>query len=74
MAKITHEKWKCISCGACAAVCPEFWEMGTDGKAHLKKAKYKKTDEGELGELTVDDAGCNKEAASGCPAQCIQVK
>ncbi|MBW3002533.1 ferredoxin [Candidatus Woesearchaeota archaeon] len=74
MAKVVHERWKCIMCGACANVCPEFWEMADDGKAKLKGASYKKTDEGELGELNVDDAKCNKEAESGCPAQCIHVK
>lgn len=74
MVKVTHERWKCISCGACAGVCSEFWEMADDGKAKLKGAEYKKTDEGELGELTVDDAKCNKDAESGCPVQCIHVK
>ena len=74
MVKITHEKWKCISCGACAAACPEFWEMADDGKAHLKGAEYKKTDDGDLGELTVDEVKCNKEAEAGCPVQCIHVK
>jgi len=74
MVKVTHERWKCIGCEACANVCSEFWEMADDGKAKLKGAEYKKTDEGELGELTVDDAKCNKEAESGCPAQCIHVK
>jgi ferredoxin len=74
MVKITHEKWKCVMCGACAGTCPEFWEMGSDGKAHLKGAEYKKVDEGELGELTVDDAKCNKAAADGCPANCIHVE
>lgn len=74
MVKVIHEKWKCIGCGACAGVCSEFWEMGDDGKAKLKGATYKKIDEGELGELTVDDAKCNKEAAAGCPVQCIHVK
>ena len=74
MAKVIHEKWKCISCGACAATCPEFWEMSSDGKAHLKNAEYKKTDEGELGELEVEDVKCNKDAAAGCPVQCIHVK
>ncbi|MBW2994527.1 ferredoxin [Candidatus Woesearchaeota archaeon] len=74
MAKIIHEKWKCISCGACVAACAEFWEMGDDGKAHLKGAAYKKTDDGDLGELAVDDIKCNKEAEAGCPVQCIHVK
>lgn len=74
MVKIIHEKWKCIGCGACAAVCGQYWEMGDDSKSHLKNAKYKKTKEGDLGELTLSDPGCCKEAAESCPVQCIQVK
>lgn len=73
MVKITHEKWKCISCGACAAACPEFWEMGEDGKANLKGAEYKKTDDGDFGKLIIDEVKCNKEAEAGCPVQCIHV-
>ena len=33
MVKIVHEKWKCIGCGACAAICADHWEM-----AYLKYA------------------------------------
>ena len=34
--KILHFKEECISCGACAAILPEFWEMDDDGMAQLK--------------------------------------
>ena len=65
MAKITQERGKCIGCGACAAVCGEFWEMRDDGKAGLKGGKD---------EIEVKDAGCNKEAENVCPVNCIHVK
>jgi len=26
MPKVIHEKDKCIGCGACVAVCPDFWK------------------------------------------------
>ena len=74
MAKIVHERWKCIGCGACAAICSQYWEMADDGKSDLKGAKYKDTPEGKLGQLEVKDAGCNKDAAEGCPVQCIHAK
>jgi ferredoxin len=73
MVKITHERWKCIGCQACVQ-CEKYWKMDDDGKSRLIGAEYKKTDEGELGELTIDDAGCNKEAEANCPVQCIHVK
>lgn len=37
--KIIHDRKICIGCGACAAVCPDFWEMADDGKSDLKGAK-----------------------------------
>ena len=69
--KITHQQNKCIGCGSCAAVCPDFWIMGDDGKAKLKGSK----DMGNgVFELEVDSPGCNKEAESVCPVQCIKIK
>lgn len=58
--KIELDKKTCIGCGACAAVCDNF-EMGDDGKAHVKKAE-------------AEDIGCNQQAADGCPVQCIKIK
>ncbi|MBN2202812.1 MAG: ferredoxin [Candidatus Aenigmarchaeota archaeon] len=70
MSKVIHEKEKCIGCGACAAVCPDFWEMADDGKAHLKGSKKS----GDNFELSVDDVGCNEDAANTCPVQCIKIE
>jgi len=69
--KITQEREKCIGCGTCVAVCPNFWTMGEDGKSNLKGAQDAG---GGIFELEVDDAGCNKEAESACPVQIIHVK
>jgi len=69
--KIIQQREKCIGCGNCAAVCSEFWEMGSDGKANLKGAK--KNENGEF-ELEVKDVGCNKQAESSCPVNIIHVK
>jgi ferredoxin len=70
MPKVIHEREKCIGCGACAAVCPDFWEMSDDGKSVLKGGKKA----GSNFELTVKDAGCCKDAENTCPVQCIHVK
>ena len=69
--KITQEREKCIGCGTCVAVCPDFWVMNEDGKWDLKGAK----DAGNgIFELEVDDVGCNKDAVSACPVQIIHLK
>ena len=57
--KITIDTEKCIGCGACASVCENF-EI-TEGKAHVKND-------------TVEEEGCNREAANSCPVQCIKVE
>lgn len=69
--KIIHEKQKCIGCGACAAICPDFWEMGDDGLAHLKGAG--ENPETGADELEVDSAACNQEGADSCPVQIIKI-
>lgn len=58
--RIEHDRENCIGCGACAASCPENWEMSSDGKSKCLK--------GELEEL-----GCNETAASGCPVSVIHI-
>lgn len=48
----------CIGCGSCVAVAPDIFEIGDDGKAHVKKDE------------TTDDA---EEAADMCPVDAISV-
>ncbi len=69
MAKITLDRENCIGCGACVAVCPDMFEMGSDGKSVLKGA-----DEGSEQTLEKDDAGCAKEAESSCPVNVIRAE
>lgn len=70
MAKIIHEREKCIGCGSCAALCPKFFEIAEDGKAKLLGAE--KNAEGNE-ELEVEELECAKEAADACPVQCIRI-
>ncbi len=51
---------KCIGCGACAALCPEVFEIGSDGKSHVKNAK------------ACANCDCNQ-AVSACPVQAISL-
>lgn len=73
MAKIVLEKDKCIGCGTCAALCPEFWEV-EGGKATIKGAQKKSGDREEL-DAKLDDKQieCNKQCEENCPVACIQV-
>lgn len=70
--KITQDREKCIGCGACAAICPDFWEMSDDGKAKLRGSS--KNADG-IYELSVEgEAMCNEDAASGCPVNIIKIE
>ena len=71
MPKVIQQRDKCIGCGTCVAVCPDFWHMGDDGKSVLKGSR---DIGGNKFELEVVDVGCNKEAASSCPVQIISVE
>ena len=55
------DKEKCIGCGLCASLCPEVFQMGSDGKSEVIK-------EGNC-------ESCNlKEIASQCPVQAISIE
>jgi len=49
----------CIGCGNCSAICPEVFEMASDGKARVKKGKEKAKDE------------CIDKAIEECPVKVI---
>ncbi len=70
MAKIIFEKNKCIGCGACTIVCPNYWEIGDSNTAVLKEGVVV----GENMEREVEKIECNQSAADGCPVQCINIK
>jgi ferredoxin len=62
--KIEVDEDTCIGCGACAATCPDSFEMkDTDAG---QKAKAKKPD--------VEELGCAQEAAEVCPVNAIHIK
>lgn len=71
--KIIHIKKDCICCGACAAICPEFWEMDEEGLAQLKNSKQ---NDGQwvLEIDTIEAKTCNQEAADVCPVQVIKIE
>ena len=49
----------CIGCGACVALCPDCFEIKSDGKSHVKAQACKK---------------CNlNDVAAACPVGAIKV-
>jgi len=66
---IQIEQNKCIGCGTCSALCPDYFELGDKGKAILKNSVAPNKDQ-----LEITDVGCTHEAAECCPAQCIKIK
>lgn len=72
--RIIHEKSKCIGCGSCTILCPKYWEMGEDGKAHLLGSEFDEAAEIETLGLEEKEIGCNQEAVDVCPVQCIHIK
>ncbi len=69
MPKIKLEIEKCIGCGSCAVVCPKYFEMADDGKAHIKGAVKQ-----DIEELEVEKIECAETAAETCPVQCIYIE
>ncbi|MCX6789298.1 MAG: ferredoxin [Candidatus Gribaldobacteria bacterium] len=58
--QIKIDQTKCIGCGTCCALCPDFFDLGDNNKAILKKTE-------------TENIGCAREAAEVCPAQCIAI-
>lgn len=58
---ITINEEECTGCGVCASICPEVFEMGDDGIAHLISAEE------------CDGCDC-QEAADSCPVQAIIIE
>ncbi len=61
--RITVDRKKCIGCGACAAQCPDNFELET-GEEYKAKVKH----------AEVTELGCNKDAESICPVQAIKIE
>lgn len=71
--KIRHDRNNCIGCTACAALCPEFWEMSAeDGKSDVVGAAMGEDGWEEL-EISEADFQKNMDAASVCPVNVIHL-
>ena len=61
MVTLKIDKDKCIGCGTCVSLYPDFFEMGTDGKARIANG-IKDIDKNEI-----------KEIVSSCPMTAIKI-
>lgn len=59
--KMKVDKNICIGCGACAAICPEIFDIDDDGLAVAKDII--------INEELIDDA---QDAFEGCPVSAIE--
>lgn len=70
--KIVHERRKCIGCSSCVVICPKYWEMSEDGKAHLLNSEFNSEKGVEI--LEIKEIECNQEAVDVCPVKCINIE
>ncbi|KGN02164.1 ferredoxin [Clostridium novyi A str. 4570] len=61
--KADVDKDLCIGCGLCPSICPEVFDMGDDGKAHVTVD--------EVEDSAKDSAS---EARQSCPVEAITVE
>ena len=70
---ISHQRAKCIGCGACVFLAPKNWTMNVhDGRSDLVGGTLQKNG---MVTATIDegDAEANKEARDACPVHIIKV-
>ncbi|EKE05390.1 MAG: Ferredoxin III [uncultured bacterium] len=71
MSKIIQNKENCIGCNSCVEYAPDYWEIGEDGKATLKRSVNKNGH--QILDVNDFELEKNKLAADACPMSCIQI-
>ncbi|NLE75710.1 MAG: ferredoxin [Chloroflexi bacterium] len=71
--KVTIDRDECISCGACWADCPDFFEEGDDGLCQVLE-QYRTDDNVGEGVAPAELEDCVRSAAEGCPVEAIHVE
>jgi len=68
--KVVQEREKCISCGACAVLAPDFWELDEEGKSQFRNPAVTNSITLDVGEQELRSI---IEAAEACPVNCIHI-
>ncbi|WP_072835471.1 ferredoxin [Flavisolibacter ginsengisoli] len=72
MFKIIHYRNKCIGCGICYELQPQFWRMSKkDGKAVLLNATVK--NDLHILPLPVNEKEFTGQVSNACPARVIKI-
>lgn len=72
MPKLIHYRDKCIGCGVCREMQPEYWRMSKkDGKATLLKAIVKRGV--SVLEIPAGAEGKSAEVVKACPVRVIKL-
>ncbi|WP_318249192.1 ferredoxin [Geoglobus acetivorans] len=61
MMKVVIDESTCTGCGTCESICPEVFQLGDDGLAHV------------VGECEGLEECC-QEAADNCPVEAITIE
>ena len=72
--RVTVDRDECISCAACWAACPEFFEENLDDGLSQVIEEYRVDGNPGEGEAPGEMEGCVTEAAGGCPVEIIHVQ
>lgn len=71
--KVLIDRDGCISCGACWASCPEFYEENPDDNLSQVVEPYRTGGSLAEGDAPDDLVQCATEAAEECPVEVIHV-
>lgn len=72
--RVTINREDCISCGACWATCPEFFEENPDDGFSQVVETYRVGGDPATGNAPTELADCVRDAADGCPVEVIHVE
>jgi ferredoxin len=72
MKTVFHNRAKCIGCGQCVSVCPEYWYIAEDGKAALRNSVQKK--DVFVGKIDNFDSKLMAKAVEQCPVNIITIQ